>query len=362
MKMKRPPILVIILSALFCLASLLLLSQEPVQSLAQINTNDWALAAAPRSATVGQQTIPPAIVLTKTASLTTVLPGERITYTVQVRNATTAVLTIQLTDTLPTALLSVTMPTATQGTPVQNGKLITWTGVISQTQQLAIRYSALVTTVIDSTPITNQVVVNVNANQWFTTTAVVSAKRTLFMPLIHQAKPPTPAPTLTPTPLPPTLVNGNFEAGSKVGWTETSVNFDTLIVTGANLPSPVMPRSPVYVAWLGGRDHETADLAQTVAIPSGYPTLRLRYYYWSASLDTVCAENSDVVYLKANHEIRRTFTLCKSSDTNGWREAFITVGEYANQTVTFHFTMQLDGAQNSNFFIDDVSFCVDCGP
>lgn len=363
--MKQHTILALILSSLFYLICLLTLLQEPTTGLAQINDSNTALAAAPRwsAQAAAQQTIPPAIVVTKTASITLVLPGERLTYTVQVRNATTMALRIQLTDTLPSALISVTTPTATQGIPVHSDQLITWTGVVSAAQQVVIRYSAIVTPGNDSRPITNAVRVGVNASEWFTTTAAVVARRRLFMPVVQRSQPP-PPPTLTPTPTPPvpTLVNGNFEAGPHVGWTETSSHFDALIVTGSRLPNPVTPHSPVYVAWLGGRDNERADLAQSVAIPAGYPTLRLRYHYWGASLDTGCAGNSDVAYIKVNNTIRRTFLLCKSNDTNGWQEAFLDVTTYANQRVTLHFTLQLDSVQNSNFFLDDVSFCVNCGP
>ena len=348
--MKRSIILTIILSFIFCLTSLLMLVQAPTPSL----TRSWAVEAAE------QHTIPLPVVLTKTASLTTVVPGARVTYTVQVHNATTATVSVQLTDTLPSALISFTMPTATYGAALQIGSLITWTGVISQQQQVTIHYSAVVTALAASTPITNQVVISVDAGQLFTTTATISVEplHTLFMPLIERA----PTPTPLPTPPMPVIVNGDFEAGPGVGWTETSTSFDTLLVTGPNLPSPVTPRSPVYVAWLGGRSNESAHLRQTIAIPSGHPALQLRYFYWSASLDTTCAESSDVAYLKVNNEIRRTFLLCKSNDTNTWREEVIPLAEYANQTVTFDFDLQLDSAQNSNFFIDDVSLCVACGP
>ncbi len=358
--MKRAVILTIILSSGFCLLSLLMLIQSPAHSLSQIRASDAIFAASSGWAVdaAQQRTIPLTVVLTKTASLTTVVPGDRVTYTVQVRNATTATVSVQLTDTLPSALIALTMPTATHGAALQSGNLITWTGVISQAQQVTLRYSAVVTIPAANTAITNQVVVSVDANQLFTTTATVFiAPQNLFMPLIQRA----PTPTPVPTPPVPTIVNGNFEAGPHVGWTETSDNFPTLLVTGPSLPSPVKPRSPVYVAWLGGRSNEHADLAQTVAIPGGYPTLQLRYFYWSASLETTCAENSDVAYLKVNNEIRRTFILCKSNDTNRWREEFIPVAQYANQTVTLHFDLQLDSAQNSNFFIDDVALCVDCG-
>ena len=196
--MTRPTSFTIILSALFCLSTLLLLFRAPTQSLAQISaTNPWA-AAPRRQDQPSQQTIPPAIVLTKTASLTMVTPGERVTYTIQVQNATTAALTIHLTDTLPIALHAVLMPPVTSTAPVQLGHLLTWTGIISQAQQVAIRYSAQVTTADVRQPITNQVVVQVNADQFFTTTASILTKRQLFMPLIQQARPPTPTPTATP--------------------------------------------------------------------------------------------------------------------------------------------------------------------
>jgi len=345
--MKRSVILTMILSPIFCLIGLLLLIQAPIPNL----THSWAVEAAE------QRTIPLPVVLTKTVSPTTVVPGARVTYTVQVHNATTATVSAHLTDTLPSALISVTVPTATHGAALQSGNLITWTGIISQQQLVTIHYSAVVTATAASTSITNQVVISVDAGQLFTTTATLFvASKYLFMPLIERA----PTPTPVPTPPMPVIVNGDFEAGPGVGWTETSTNFDTLLVTGPNLPSPVTPRSPVYVAWLGGRSNERAHLRQTIAIPRGYPALQLRYFYWSASLDTTCAESSDVAYLKVNNEIRRSFLLCQSNDTNGWRTEFIPLAQYANQTVTFDFELKLDSAQNSNFFIDDVALCAAC--
>ena len=302
----------------------------------------------------GFGTIPlSAITLTKQVSQFYVKPGERVTYTLQVSSVFTRPVSVRLTDTLPSALSAVNTLTATQGTPIKSAGLITWTATISPQQVISISYSAVVTGVAEDHTITNQVMLKLDDSSLRTAMVAVLVKTRwkLFLPVLQK-----------PFPL-PVMTNGNFDAGPHVaGWTETSAKFkNTLIVAAPSLPSSVTPRSPTYVAWLGGQDNEQADLAQTVFIPPGYPTLKLHYFYWIASLDNQCGGNSDVGHLLVNNTERKTFDLCKTNNTNGWQEGFITVAEYAKQTVTFHFDVALDNAQNSNLFIDDVSFCTNCG-
>lgn len=292
------------------------------------------------------------ITLTKQASKAYVKPGEQITYTLRVDSIFTKPVSVHLTDTLPAALHNVSTPTATYGTVSKAENLITWTATITQ-QVVAIRYSAVVTRVNEDDLIPNPVKLELGDHSLRAVTATVQVKThwNVFLPSV-QKMPPLPV-----------MVNGDFDAGSHtLGWNEASAKFNnTLIVAGASLPSPVTPHSLNYVAWLGGQDSETADLTQKVFIPAGYPDLKLRYFYWVASLDTQCGGNSDVGYLRVNNTVRRTFNLCKANNTNGWQEEFISVAEYANQTVTFAFTVALDGAQNSNLFLDDVAFCTHCG-
>lgn len=92
----------------------------------------------------------------KTASTTSALPGEMVTYTIVADNATTTA-SIAITDTLPAGLDWGGVLTATRGLPVYADGQITWSGVLTPGQPLTITYGVSVATCqVGGATITNQ--------------------------------------------------------------------------------------------------------------------------------------------------------------------------------------------------------------
>ena len=109
---------------------------------------------------------------------------------------------------------------------------------------------------------------------------------------------------------------------------------------------------------LGVRANEMSDISQTLAIPGEYSSFTLRYWYWIASTEE-CGK-LDIGVVRINDSIAKEYDLCSTNNTNGWREDCIEINDQHGQDVTFHFEAKLDGTNNSNFFIDDVSLALSC--
>lgn len=152
-----------------------------------------------------------------------------------------------------------------------------------------------------------------------------------------------------------TLMNGDFELG-RVHWIETSLkNNVNIIDTSADkyktfhLPT----RSGKWITWLGGAVNENSSISQKVTINPGYPYLA--YWHWIVSLD-YCTNDKDVARIMINSNIIASYDLCRSTQTNGWRQKFFDLSGFAGQDVTISISVVTDGAENSNLFIDDVTF------
>lgn len=156
-------------------------------------------------------------------------------------------------------------------------------------------------------------------------------------------------PAAPPPPPPSPLVNGNFEQGNGVGWTESSSNSVPLVLDSF-APTSVSPHSGQWGAWLGGLPGEVSVLSQVVTVPAGAPVLS--YYYFIASAD-VCG--FDFATVRVNTTTIEEYDLCSNADTNGWVKGTLNLSAYAGQTVTLAFQAALDGSGNSNFFLDDVA-------
>ena len=154
---------------------------------------------------------------------------------------------------------------------------------------------------------------------------------------------PTPTPTRTPTPVPSSgLINGDFESGRNVGWTEySSLNYQ-IVTAGYGMNNS-------WGAWLGGVHNETAEISQRYTVPTAGGTLYYRYRITSSDL---CGY--DYGYVRVNNSTRRTYQLCTSNVTNGFAQGSISLSAYAGQTVTLKFRSVTDGALSSSFFIDNV--------
>lgn len=155
--------------------------------------------------------------------------------------------------------------------------------------------------------------------------------------------------------LPLVLMNGDFELG-RAYWIETSLkNNVNIINTTADLYKdrhlPV--RSGKWITWLGGATNENASISQKVTINPGYPYLS--YWHWIGSLDS-CTNDKDIARILVNGNVIASYDLCKSTQTNGWKAKFFDLSGYAGQDVTISINVITDGTENSNLFIDDVTF------
>lgn len=158
----------------------------------------------------------------------------------------------------------------------------------------------------------------------------------VYLPLMLRAAPQT------------VLINGGFESGAGVGWTESSAHGRTLVRTAGWF---VPAHGGSWLAWLGGDDNETSIISQTLTIQPGSAVLS--YWYVIGSND-VCGH--DYFKVKVNNTDVRSVNLCASTNTGGWVNHKIDLSAYAGQSITLRFYVSTDGTTSSNAFIDDVSF------
>ena len=292
--------------------------------------------------------------LTKTAvppSGSRVYRGDTIVYTLFVTNTGQVAKGITLTDALPSPLQFITR-TFSVGEIIAGGNVITWSiaslkggGTVSATLRVQIP-----TSVAQETTFTNTFTANAIDKTSNSVTHRLVLTEEVYLPLVLKVFPP---------PL-PTFNNPGFEAGPDGQWDEYSKQFGkspgVLIYPGNKLPGSVRPHSGQYAAWLGGADDEISRLSQSVTIPMGYSSLKVSYWYWTASEETICSTNNDVSGLEVNGQRVITHILCSNENTNGWQKKIVDISTYQNGVFTFTFVATLNGTLNSNFFIDDVSF------
>ncbi|MGC9347230.1 MAG: S8 family serine peptidase [Anaerolineae bacterium] len=155
-----------------------------------------------------------------------------------------------------------------------------------------------------------------------------------------------------PPPLPSHIENGDFEAGSQ-GWTEYSrFGFDLIVDNTALAADNVTAHSGSWATWLGGANNEVSSIEQAVTV--GAAETHLAYWRWIHSNETDCL--SDGAEILINNVVVDSYALCASNNTAGWTLTSVDLGAYEEMTVTLTFKTTLDGAVNSNLFIDDVSF------
>ena len=145
------------------------------------------------------------------------------------------------------------------------------------------------------------------------------------------------------------IVNGDFESG-RIGWTEDS-SHDWPIIMDSGFPAGVTPHSGSWAAWLGGDNDETAYIQQQVTISAGAPYLT--YYHWIASADFCGYDFGEVLI---NGSPIDYYDLCTSTTTGGWVKHSLDLSAYAGQSVTLQIGVETDLSDNSNLFVDDVSF------
>jgi len=114
---------------------------------------------------------------------------------------------------------------------------------------------------------------------------------------------------------------------------------------------PVIPHTGFWAVWLGGYYGETSSISQSVTIPAGRSILH--YWYYSESVDSC---NFDFFKIFVGGTLRFSETLCVSNETNAWVHRTLDLSAYAGTTQALMFRAETDSANNSNVFLDDVSF------
>jgi len=145
------------------------------------------------------------------------------------------------------------------------------------------------------------------------------------------------------------IPNGDFELGHSA-WTEYSQQLGYASIT-TTFPSGVAPNSGSYAVWQGGVYNNTEYIRQSVTVSAASPYLT--YYHWISSAD-ICG--NDYGYVSINGVNMDTLNLCSSANTSGWVPRSINLSAYAGQTISLEFRSTTDSTNNSNWFIDDVSF------
>lgn len=127
------------------------------------------------------------------------------------------------------------------------------------------------------------------------------------------------------------LVNGDFEQGPGVGWTEQPGG---LIVTADSLG--VMAFQGQYVAWLGYApdDRDSATIGQQVTVPNTWPVyLNFALWLYSEDLCDTCCWDRFGFYVNGEAVVENARLCQGNTGGDGWRPLSIDISAYAGQTV-----------------------------
>jgi hypothetical protein len=157
------------------------------------------------------------------------------------------------------------------------------------------------------------------------------------------------------------FVNGDFESGSGVGWTEYSLLGQPIIVHERALKgsTDVTPHGGSWLAWLGGTEgaDELSYIKQQVTIDAGAPVLA--YWHWVESID-VCGWDWARVLVNGTEVTK--FSLCMNTNTGAWVRRTADLSAYIGQTVWVQFQADTNQWNFSSWFVDDVTLEAATGP
>ena len=138
------------------------------------------------------------------------------------------------------------------------------------------------------------------------------------------------------------IINGDFEAGRNVGWSERSSRGYRLVTTGS-------AHSGSWRAWLAGANREKSRIHQQITIPSEGATLtfwyRIRSYDWCGY---------DFGYVRIGSTTIKRYYLCSRNNMSGYVQDSIDLSAYAGQDITLSFMATNDYVYASSLYIDDV--------
>lgn len=153
------------------------------------------------------------------------------------------------------------------------------------------------------------------------------------------------------------LVNGGFESGRGVGWSETSSgNFRLVTDIGG------AARSGSWWAWLGGVDSVNESLTQQATIPANAQDARLTFWY-RIDTDEVSSFEYDTLRMTvadiANGATLAETRLSNANATGSYVQAAShDLTAYRGRAVRVSFASTLDASLPTSFHIDDVSLAV----
>jgi hypothetical protein len=153
------------------------------------------------------------------------------------------------------------------------------------------------------------------------------------------------------------IINGDFESGSGVGWTEYSQLGWDIVVRASGLPVGVDPHGGSWAAWLGGEDNELAYLQQEVTITAGTPTLG--YWHWIDSIDSCGFDYARILIDGTQVD---SYSLCIAQNTSGWVRYTVDLSAFIGQTVQLRLQVDTDSSRYSNLYLDDVALEPGTGP
>jgi hypothetical protein len=157
------------------------------------------------------------------------------------------------------------------------------------------------------------------------------------------------------------FVNGGFESGPAVGWTEYSLLDQPIIVDDKTLKgsTDVTAHSGSWLAWLGGTEDadEVSYIKQQVTIDAAAPVLA--YWHYVQSID-VCGW--DWARVLVNGAEVTKFSLCMNTNTGAWVRRTADLSAYIGQTVWVQFQANTNQYNWSSWFIDDVTLEAGAGP
>lgn len=313
--------------------------------------------------TTANSPVPPYQSLAKTAAFDGEHPTANgaVTYTISfVRAPTDYPVTLGITDTVPSPLsiLADSIESTPAGSSAVQGQVITWTATFNPSETAeAVTITYVVRTpscVATAQTVTNTVILQELTNSVMVTPTAVFSQTSAAVQL-GQTSCPVFLPVVSAPPF-PQLVNGNLEQGPGVGWTElVNGNSKALIYPRSAIPSDVLVgNDSAYIAWLGGTPNSTNLLEQTVSYPGSYDVyLSLRYF--TASTEDNCSADTAEIY--AGSIKLKSYGLCNSQETNQWRSDLIDLSSLKGGSFMLKFQTVLNGARNSNWFLDDLQLC-----
>lgn len=145
------------------------------------------------------------------------------------------------------------------------------------------------------------------------------------------------------------LHNGDFEANTDRGWSEFSLQEQSLIIHASAIASSTHGGS--HMARLGAERGEIAFIQQTVTVPPAAPILE----FW-LRIDSTDDCGYDFGGVVVEEQIVAQYDLCRASATTDWQRREVDLRAYSGTTVSLEIRAETDGFLNSTLLVDDVTF------